>query len=628
MHPEFLPVSAADIQQRGWDQVDFAIVSGDAYVDHPSFGAALIARLLESHGYRVGMICQPDWNDIDAFRVLGRPRLGFLISGGNMDSMVLHYTSSQKPRREDLYSPGKKAGLRPNRATIVYAAAVRQAYKKIPVIIGGIETSLRRLGHYDYWSDKVRRSILLDAKADLAVYGMGELAMIEIARRLDAASTAGLNPVSADLRGIPGTLYKLPAQQAAEGSDIPPEAIELPAFSETVSSTRAYAEGFALQYRNTDPHSARPLVERYPGGEAVVQMPPQMPLAQQEFDAVYELPYTRRSHPMYDQDGGIAAIEEVRFSLVSGRGCFGACSFCALTFHQGRIIQARSHASLLREAEILTRLPGFKGYIHDVGGPTANFRQSACEKMATRGSCTHRNCLAPTVCKSLKADHADYLTLLRSLRAVPGVKKVFIRSGIRYDYLLQDADEGFFRELVQHHVSGQLKVAPEHVSRSVLRLMGKPELSVFQRFQRRFRELNHTAGKKQFLVPYFISSHPGSTLEDAIALAEYLRDERISPQQVQDFYPTPGTLSTCMFHTGLDPRTMQPVFVPRSGQDKAMQRALLQYRHPENHDLVRRALRQAGRDDLIGNGPRCLVPHGRSSRGGQSRKRTLKPHRK
>ncbi|MFW6363078.1 MAG: YgiQ family radical SAM protein [Spirochaeta sp.] len=609
----FLPISRADMQSRGWEQLDFIMVSGDAYVDHPSFGAALIARLLESRGFRVGMICQPDWKNIESFQVLGRPRLGFLISGGNMDSMVLHYTSSQKPRSEDLYSPGKQSGLRPNRATIVYAAAVRQAYKKVPVIIGGVETSLRRLGHYDYWSDKVRRSILLDSKADLAVYGMGELAIIAAAERLDAASKAGLNPVSADLSGIRGTLYKLTAHQADDTGNIPDNAIELPSFSRITEDRRAYAEGFSLQYRNTDPFSAKPLIERYPSGETVVQMPPQMPLSTEIFDSLYELPFARDYHPVYESAGGIAAIEEVKFSLISARGCFGACSFCALTFHQGRIIQTRSHDSLLREAVHLTQLPGFKGYIHDVGGPTANFRTSACKKMAAKGSCTDKNCLAPSVCTNLDANHEDYLSLLRKLRALPGVKKVFIRSGIRYDYLLEDSDEGFFRDLVQHHVSGQLKVAPEHVSKNVLRLMGKPELNVFQRFQKRFRELNSETGKKQFLVPYFISSHPGSTLEDAIELAEYLRDERISPQQVQDFYPTPGTLSTCMYFTQLDPRDMKPVFIPRSGRDKAMQRALLQYRSPKNHDLVRTALRQCNREDLIGSGPRCLVPSGSSA---------------
>ncbi|GAB6090353.1 YgiQ family radical SAM protein [Spirochaeta dissipatitropha] len=607
----FLPINIEDMKERGWDQLDFILVSPDAYVDHPSFGAALISRLLESRGYKVGLICQPNWNQIDDFKCMGRPKLGFLVSGGNMDSMVLHYTAARKPRSEDLYSPGKKTGLRPNRATIVYSAAIRQAYKKIPIIIGGIETSLRRMGHYDYWSDTIRRSILLDSKADLAVYGMGEIAIIEIADRLKQASEAGINPVNADLRGIRGTLYKLGAQQA---ENIPQNAIELPDYADIVKDKQLYAKSFGIQHRNTDPFSAAPLVEKYPGGEKLVQMPPSPPLDTALFDQIYELPYTRTYHPIYLKEGGIAALDEVKFSVISSRGCFGGCSFCALTFHQGRNIQARSHESIIKEVKLLSAMPDFKGYIHDVGGPTANFRVSACEKMAVKGSCTHKNCLAPVTCKNLKADHKDYLSLLRKLRSLPGIKKVFIRSGIRYDYLMQDNDSDFFTELVKHHISGQLKVAPEHVSRNVLDLMGKPHLDIYRKFQDKFNLLNKKADKRQFLVPYFISSHPGSTLDDAIELAEFLRDQRISPQQVQDFYPTPGTLSTCMYYSGYDPRDMKKIYTAQNSREKAMQRALLQYRKNENHGIVREALLLAGREDLIGGSNSCLIPHGERNR--------------
>ncbi len=602
-HPErslFLPVNRSDMERRNWDYLDFIMISGDAYVDHPSFGATLICRLLEGRGYRVGIIAQPDWRDAENFKILGRPGLAFLVSGGNMDSMVMHYTAAKKPRHDDYYSPGKRAGLRPNRATIVYSAALRQAYKKIPVIIGGVETSLRRLAHFDYWTDSVRRSILLDSKADLAVYGMGERAILEAADRL---SDAAASHRPADLTGIRGTLYKVVGDGA-----VPPRTIELPSFESIQSDRPKYAESFGIQYRNTDPYSARPLAERYPRGETVVQMPPAMPLEQSLFDEVYELPYTRTWHPEYDDAGGIPAIAEVKFSLVSNRGCFGACAFCALTFHQGRNIQARSHESLLREAAEISRLPDFKGYIHDVGGPTANFRIPACAKMAKSGSCPDRVCLGNTPCANLRADHTDYRSLLQKLRAVPGVKKVFIRSGIRYDYLLADADETFFRELVTHHVSGQLKVAPEHVSHHVLEIMGKPDLAVFQEFKKRFERITRNAGKEQYLVPYFISSHPGATLQDAIELALYLKREKIRPQQVQDFYPTPGTLATCMYHTGLDPETMRPVYVAKSAREKNFQRALLQPANPQYSDHAREALKAAGRTDLIGTGPSALVP--------------------
>ncbi len=605
-YKEFLPISREDMKARNWDQVDFVIISGDAYVDHPSFGAALIGRLLESEGYRVGIIAQPDWNKSEDFTVFGRPRLAFLISSGNMDSMVMHYTAAGKPRSDDVYSPDGKSGKRPKRAVIVYSAAVRTVYKKMTIVIGGIEASLRRLGHYDYWSDSVRRSILLDAKADLAIYGMAEKPLLNVAQRLAAASEAGQNPANADLRGIPGTVYKLNGNQHF---DIPKESILLPEFKKIQQEKKSFAESFAIQHRNADPFSAKPLAEKYPSGEIVIQMPPEMPYSSDFLDKIYELPYTRMAHPSYE--GGIAALKEVQFSMVSSRGCFGGCSFCALTFHQGKNIQVRSHESLIREAKLLSQLPGFKGYIHDVGGPTANFRIAACNKMKHSGSCPDKLCLKP--CKQLKADHSDFLQLLRKLRKIPGIKKVFIRSGIRYDYLLEDPDSTFFSELVEHHISGQLKVAPEHVSDAVLRLMGKPGVQVYQKFQEQFAKLNKKHNKKQFLVPYFISGHPGSSLKEAIQLAEFLRDNRLSPQQVQDFYPTPGTLSSCMYHTGLNPLNMQMVIVPK-GKEKTMQRALLQYRQERNHEMVRKALMQAGRHELIGNGPNCLVPAGGNKR--------------
>ena len=599
---DYLPLSRAEMDARGWDQLDFIMVSGDAYVDHPSFGATLIARLLESEGFRVGFICQPDWKNPEAFKILGKPRLGFLVSGGNMDSMVLHFSVNKKRRREDLYTPNKEARKRPDRAVIVYSAAIRQAYKKVPIIIGGVETSLRRLAHYDYWQNSLRRSILLDAKADMAVWGMGERAMIELASRLAAGQDIRT------IRDIRGTVFKV-------GQDeIPDQALVLPTFEEISSDKREFARSFGIQNRNTDAFSAKPLAEVYSRGEVVVQMPPAMPLDQQLFDRVYELPYQRRPHPAYQVPGapghGIAALEEVQFSLVSNRGCFGGCSFCALTFHQGRYVAARSRESLVREAKILTEHPDFKGYIHDVGGPTANFRGPACQKMAKQGACMDRTCLGTNPCKHLKADHRDYLKLLRELRSLPGVKKVFVRSGIRFDYLLEDANTDFFRELVQHHISGQLKVAPEHVSPGVLAAMGKPPIRVYEDFKQRYQDWNKKAGKKQFLVPYFISSHPGSTLEEAIALALFIRDQGVQPQQVQDFYPTPGTVSTCMFYSGFDPRTLKPIHTATDPKEKAMQRALLQFKDPKNHGLVRQALELAGRQDLIGSKPGCLVPLG------------------
>ena len=577
------------------EALDFVYVLGDAYIDHPSFGAAIIARVLQSRGFSVGLICQPDWHSVRDFRRLGRPRLGFLVSSGNIDSMVNHYTAAKRPRSEDAYSEGGRAGRRPDRATIVYANRCREAFPGVPVILGGIEASLRRFAHYDYWDDRVRHSILYDAGADLLLYGMGEKSIVEIADALDSGLAVS------DLSFIRGTVYKTRSLQDVYDYTL------LPSYGDMTADKRKYAESFAVQYRNTDPFVAKTLVEPYDDHTFVVQNPPQEPLSQQEMDDVYELPYMRSYHPMYEKDGGIDAIKEVKFSLQSCRGCFGGCSFCALTFHQGRIIQARSQDSLVREAEMLTKDPDFKGYIHDVGGPTANFRRPACDKQLRYGACPDRQCLFPEPCKNLVADHSDYLTLLRRLRAIPGVKKVFVRSGIRFDYLLCDKDETFFRELVEHHISGQLKVAPEHIADPVLRRMGKPKNAVYERFLRRYYELCREAGKDQYVVPYLMSSHPGSTLKEAIALAEYLHKNHLSPEQVSDFYPTPSTISTVMYYTGLDPRTMEPVYVATNPHEKAMQRALIQYRLPRNYDLVHEALQKAGRTDLIGYGKECLI---------------------
>ena len=591
---DYLPVSRQDLERRGWRELDFVLISGDAYIDHPSFGAALIARLLESRGYRTGIIPQPDWRNVEDFRRLGRPRLAFLITAGNLDSMVSNYSVSRHRRRRDDYSPGARPGLRPDRALIVYTVCAKQAYKNVPVILGGLEASLRRLSHYDYWSDSVRRSVLLDAKADLLVYGMGELAILEIAETLAEGT-----PVR-EITTVPGTVFRRSNLEALDSYTL------LPGFEEVRTDNRAFAVSFRLQSENCDPITAKICVE--PSGDGyLVQNPPGRPLSQSELDALYELPYTRDVHPMYLSDGGVKAIEEVRFSLVSSRGCFGGCSFCSLGFHQGRIVQARSHASLIREAEGLTRLPGFKGYIHDVGGPTANFRMPACNDQLQRGSCMNRQCLFPAPCRNLEISHRNYLVLLRKLRQVRRVKKVFVRSGVRFDYLLADPDQSFFRELCEHHISGQLKVAPEHVSTRVLDLMGKPGIEVFERFKKRYEEINRELGKRQYLVPYFISSHPGADLRAAVELAEYLRDTGFIPEQVQDFYPTPGTLSTCMYWTGLDPRTMKAVYVARSQQEKAMQRALIQFRDPRNRRLVSQALIMAGRKDLIGYSSHCLI---------------------
>ena len=591
----FLPISKEDMKEQGISQLDFVYVCGDAYVDHPSFGHAIISRVLQSHGYTVGIIAQPDWTKSESINILGEPRLGFLVSAGNMDSMVNHYSVSKKRRTTDAFTPGGVMGKRPDYATIVYCNLIRQTYKKKPIIIGGIEASLRRLAHYDYWSDKLKRSILLDSGADLISYGMGERSIIEIADALDS----GLD--IHDITFIDGTVYK------TRNRDIIYDAIELPSYEELKKDKLNYARSFYTQYCNTDPFSGKRLFETYDEKMFVVQNPPSKPLSQKEMDAVYALPYMRTYHPSYEEAGGVPAIEEVKFSLISNRGCYGGCSFCALTFHQGRIIQTRSHESILAEAQKMIWDPDFKGYIHDVGGPTANFRAPACDKQLTKGACPNKQCLFPKPCKNLKVDHSDYLSLLRKLRELPNVKKVFIRSGIRFDYLIYDDDPTFLRELCEHHVSGQLKVAPEHISDAVLQKLGKPEVAVYNRFVKAYKAMNEKLGKKQFLVPYLMSSHPGSTLKEAIELSEYLRDLGYTPEQVQDFYPTPSTISTCMYYTGVDPRNMQPVYVATNPHEKAMQRALIQYRNPKNYDLVEEALIKAGRTDLIGYDKKCLI---------------------
>lgn len=592
---DFLPISKADMKKRGWDEVDFVYVIGDAYVDHTSFGPAIISRVLESHGYRVGIIAQPDWKDEQSIQILGTPRLGFLVSGGNMDTMVNHYTVSKKRRHQDAYTPGGVIGKRPDRATIVYCNLIRKVYKKTPIIIGGIEASLRRLAHYDYWSDKVKRSILLDSGADLISYGMGEHSIVEIADALNSGIDVK------DITFIKGTVYK------AKDYEHVYNPVVLPSFDEICNSKEVYAKSFYEQYLNTDPFTAKCLVEPYKEKEYVIQNPPALPLTEQEMDDVYALPYMRAYHPIYEKDGGIPAINELKFSITSNRGCFGGCNFCALTFHQGRMIQVRSHKSILDEAKIMTEDKDFKGYINDVGGPTANFRHTSCTKQQTKGVCAKKQCLVPTPCKNLKVDHKDYVSLLRKLRKIPKVKKVFIRSGIRFDYLMEDNDNTFIKELCENHISGQLRVAPEHISDPVLDLMGKPENSVYEAFRKRYKKVNDTTDKKQFIVPYLMSSHPGSTMKEAVELAEYVRDLGYMPEQVQDFYPTPSTLSTCMYYTGYDPRTMKKVYVPKKQHEKRMQRALIQYRDPENYDLVVEALRIAHRTDLIGFDDKCLV---------------------
>lgn len=591
----FLPVTKQEMEEQGIRQPDFVYVIGDAYVDHPSFGHAIISRVLQAHGYSVCIISQPDWKEEESIAVFGKPRLAFLVSGGNMDSMVNHYFVSKKHRPTDAYTPGGETGKRPDRAVTVYGNLIRRRFKDVPVIIGGIEASLRRMAHYDYWSDSFKRSVLLDSQADLLSYGMGEKSMVQIAEALDHGIAVR------DITFVPGTVYR-----TKDISGIY-DGITLPAYEDMKTAPEKYADSFQIQYNNTDPFNGKALIEPYPNGVYVVQNPPQPPLSTQEMDDIYDLPYMRTYHPSYEEKGGVPAISEIKFSLTSNRGCFGGCNFCALTFHQGRIVQTRSHESLIREAEAMIREKDFKGYIHDVGGPTANFRHPSCKKQMTQGVCKNRQCLFPKPCPNLEADHSDYLALLRKLRALPGVKKVFIRSGIRFDYLMADPDDTFFRELVEHHISGQLKVAPEHISDAVLEKLGKPKKEVYERFVRKYHKLNEQLGKKQFLVPYLMSSHPGSTLKEAIALAEYLRDLGYMPEQVQDFYPTPSTVSTVMYYTGIDPRNGKKVYVCRNPHEKAMQRALIQYRNPKNYELVREALLKGGREDLIGFDKKCLI---------------------
>ncbi len=592
----FLPITKNEMKQLGWKQPDFVLVTGDAYVDHPSFGTAIISRVLEAHGYKVAIIPQPDWKKQESVTIFGKPRLGFLVNAGNMDSMVNHYTVSKKKRKNDAYSPGGAIGKRPDYATIVYCNLIKRTYKDTPIIIGGIEASLRRLAHYDYWSDKIKKSILIDSGADLLSYGMGERSIVEIADALNS----GLRVQ--DLTFIPGTVYK-----TREKEDVY-DGIELPDYQQVSEHPLKYAESFRVQYYNTDPYTSKPLIECYGEKRYIVQNPPAKPLTTQELDDIYELPYMRAYHPSYKEEGGIPAIEEIKFSLTSNRGCFGGCNFCALTFHQGRIVQSRSHESLVKEAKMMIKDPDFKGYIHDVGGPTANFRHPSCEKQMKYGVCKEKQCLFPSPCKNMNVDHADYIQLLRKLRAIPGVKKVFVRSGIRFDYVMADKKDYFLNELCKYHISGQLRVAPEHVVDSVLSCMGKPQNVVYQKFSERFYRINKQIGANQYIVPYLMSSHPGSGLSEAIQLAEYIKRMGYMPEQVQDFYPTPSTISTCMYYTGVDPRNMEPVYVPKNPHEKAMQRALIQYQKTENYDLVKEALCKSGRQDLIGFGKECLIP--------------------
>lgn len=591
---QFLPVSKEDMAKLEWEQLDFIIISGDAYVDHPSFGHAVISRVLIDAGFKVGIIPQPDWKDPKSVKVLGRPKYGFIISPGNIDSMVNHYSVSKKRRRIDSFSPGGKMGLRPDRCTIVYANLIRQAYKKISIIIGGIENSLRRFAHYDYWQDKVRRSILFDSEADILIYGMGEKQIVEIAEFMKSGIELKY------IHHIPGTCY------LTDNLDNVMDYVEVPSYEEVSSDKVAYAKAFKVLYDEQDAIRGKTIVQKHKN-QYLVQNPPMAPLSREDFDRVYEFSYQKNYHPMYEKQGGVPAIREVKHSIISERGCFGSCSFCALTFHQGRTITSRSHDSIVKEASEITSMADFKGYINDVGGPTANFRHVSCKKQLKYGTCKHRQCLFPEPCEHLEVDHQDLIELLRKVRSLDKIKKVFVRSGLRYDYMMADSDQSFFKELCQHHVSGQLKVAPEHIDREVLHYMQKPGGKIYKDFVNQFYDINRQIGKEQYIVPYLMSSHPGSTINSAIVLAEYLRDIGYTPEQVQDFYPTPGTLSTCMYHTGLDPRTMKKVYVPKNMKEKKMQRALLQYKNPKNYDLVREALTLAGRLDLIGNGPKCLI---------------------
>lgn len=602
---DFLPVTKEDMEKRGWKELDFLYIVGDAYVDHSSFGHAIISRVLEKHGYKVGIISLPDWHSAEDFKKLGRPKLGVLVSSGNIDSMVNHYTASKKKRRDDAYAPGNKAGQRPDRAVIVYCNRIREAFGNIPLLIGGVEASLRRFAHYDYWDDKIRRSILFDSRANILMYGMGEKQIVALADMLRD------NVPLPEITTVPGTCYI---------SDTVPEgAVVLPGFEECKENKRSYADSCRIQYNEQNPYLGKTLVQKH-GDKYLVQLPPMPPLELAELDEVYELPYMGTYHPMYEKDGGIEAIKEIKFSLSFNRGCFGGCNFCALSFHQGRIVTTRSPESLIREAKKMTHDPDFKGYIHDVGGPTANFQAPACKKQLLAGACKEKQCLFPKPCANLEALHDEYLSLLRKLRAIEGVKKVFIRSGIRFDYLMQDKDDSFFYELCKYHVSGQLRVAPEHISDRVLRCMGKPKNDVYNAFSEKFYKINKQIGKQQYIVPYLMSSHPGSTLKDAVILAVYLKEHHLNPQQVQDFYPTPGTVSTCMFYTGLDPFTMEQVYVPKTPKEKAMQRALLQYKNPENYRLVYEALVKAGREDLIGYQDRCLIRPQKSTSSNEQRR--------
>lgn len=592
---KFLPISKEDMKERGWEQCDFVLITGDAYVDHHSFGTSIISRVLENAGYKVGIIAQPDWHSVDDFKKLGKPRLGFLVNSGNMDSMVNHYSVSKRIREKDLYSPGGKMGLRPDRSVIVYCNKIREAYKNVDIVIGGIEASLRRFAHYDYWADKVRKSVLTDSGADLLIYGMSEKQIVEVANYMNDGFQAKY------IRHVPGTCYL-----ADSLDEIYENHIVIPSYKEVSQSKKVYAEAFKIQYDEQDPIRGKTLIQDQ-GDKYLVVNKPEVPLTREELDNVYALPYAKEYHPIYEKDGGIPAIEEVKFSIVSSRGCFGNCSFCAITFHQGRAVQSRSEKSILAEAKDITNFKDFKGYIHDVGGPTANFRKPACKHQLTIGACKNKQCLSPGPCKNLEVDHSDYLEVLRKVRSLPKVKKAFVRSGIRYDYVMADKNDKFFKELVEHHVSGQLKVAPEHVSEEVLKYMGKPAGDTYDKFREKFFKINKQLGKNQYIIPYLMSSHPGSTLKEAIKLAEYLRDIKYQPEQVQDFYPTPGTLSTTMFYTGLDPLTMKNVYVPKTREEKAMQRALLQFSNPKNYNIVYDALMQAEREDLIGNGPKCLI---------------------
>jgi uncharacterized radical SAM protein YgiQ len=591
---DFLPINIDDMKKRGWEQCDFIFVTGDAYVDHSSFAVGIISRLLERYGYKVGIIAQPDWKDINSFKKLGEPRLGFLVNSGNIDSMVNHYTTFKKKRSTDAYSPGGAANLRPDRAVTVYSNRLREAYKHIPIIIGGIEASLRRLSHYDYWSDNVKRSVLLDSGADLLVYGMGEKSIIQIAEALDSGIQVS------EITFINGTVYK------TKDIERPFEPIFLPTYEQVVSSKKKYCESFKIQYENTDSVTGKTLVEQY-DTVYVVQNPPMDPLSMQELDDVYDLDYMMDYHPIYKNSGGIPALNEIKFSITSVRGCFGGCNFCALNFHQGRVVQGRSHESILKEVDKMKNDRDFKGYIHDVGGPTANFRIKACKKQEKYGVCNDRECLTPVKCKNLQVDHKDYIELLRKIRNTEGIKKVFVRSGIRYDYAIYDNNDEFINEICKYHVSGQLRTAPEHVSESVLKLMGKPSISTYNQFVKKFNETSKKINKEQYIVPYFISSHPGSTLKDAIELAEYIKDMGHIPEQVQDFYPTPGTFSTCMYYTGYNPLTGEEVYVPKDNEERKMQRALLQYNKKENYNWVLKALEKEKRYDLIGYGQKCLI---------------------